>query len=243
MGRSFRDFLTLPFNLTYHTANFRGAGGLGLAPLAFGPFGVLASRRDALAKGLALFAFFQVAAWFATAQESRFLIHVYVLAAVFAALGWQYVARTSRYARALSGLVVAFSILYGLAIILPTRSDDLRAALSPPFEAKRRQQAVPFLESFEYLNHDPGVRKVLILDPYVPAYYSDRPYVKPMGRWGEQTIPDAANVETILSRLPSLGISHILDVSWPGGAFRIREPPPNLVVMFERHDQRVYRVD
>src|SRR5258708_14282529 len=39
-GRGLLHFFTLPFNLTYHTADFSGAGGIGLPPLAFAPFGM-----------------------------------------------------------------------------------------------------------------------------------------------------------------------------------------------------------
>ncbi len=41
MGRGIKESLLLPFNLTYHTANFRGAGGIGLVPLALAPFGIM----------------------------------------------------------------------------------------------------------------------------------------------------------------------------------------------------------
>jgi hypothetical protein len=47
LGRSFGAFLLLPFNLTFHTSNFHGAGGIGLCPLALAPLGILASRKNA----------------------------------------------------------------------------------------------------------------------------------------------------------------------------------------------------
>ena len=43
-GRSLLQFLLLPFNLTYHTADFNGAGGIGLTLLAFAPLGLIAAR-------------------------------------------------------------------------------------------------------------------------------------------------------------------------------------------------------
>src|SRR5258708_23850748 len=57
-GRGILHLFTLPFNLTYHTADFSGAGGVGLAPLAFAPFFVLAFFREKLARRVALVALF-----------------------------------------------------------------------------------------------------------------------------------------------------------------------------------------
>jgi len=244
MGRGLREFLLLPFNLTYHTANFRGAGGIGLAPLALGPIGVVASRINVFARGLAMFAVLQVAAWFATAQESRYLIAIYVIASLFAVLGWQYIAREgSKYAKVLSAVVVASSIAYGLAMIIPARFGDLRAAVSHSFEAKRMEQEIPFLESFHYLNADPSVKKVLILDAYMPAYYLDKAYIKPRGRWGEETLSGLTDPRETLPRLSELSVTHVLDVSWEGEEFSLRQRPPKLTLVFWRSGQRVYRVD
>jgi len=163
---------------------------------------------------------------------------------LFAIIGWENVAgATSKSARVLSALAVACSLIYGLIMILPDRRDDLHAALSSSFEAQRRLQEIPFLESFDYLNHDPSVSKVLIADPYVAAYYSDKSYIKPLGRWGEETLPDAADLQKILAALPRLYISHVLDVKSPEGTFRLPDHPPGLALVFQRADQRVYRVD
>ena len=244
MGRNLWSFLLLPFNLTYHTADFRGAGGIGLAPLALAPFGVLACRRDAFAKGLVLFAFLQMTAWFATAQVSRYAIHVYVLTAIFAVLGWQYVAHAgSRLARALSALVIAVSILYGLYMIIPDRVEDMRAAISPAYEDKREHAQYPYLVSFDYLNNEPSVSKVLILGPHVAAFYSDKPYIKPLGRWGEQTLPDATSLPAVMSQLRDLHVSHVLDVFPEYGPLKLPKNSPGLTLVFERENQKVYRVD
>jgi hypothetical protein len=242
MGSGIRNFLLLPFNLTYHTANFRGAGGIGLVPLALGPIGLWAARRDVFAKGLILFAILQTAAWFATAQVSRYLIPVYVLAALIAVLGWERVAGGgSQPARLLSVLVVACSIIYGFIMIVPDRRDDLHAALSSSFEAQRSLREIPFLESFDYINREPSVSKVLVLNLGVPTYYLDKSYVKPLGRWGEQTPPDTSDPNKLLNTLALLHFSHVLDVKWP--AFYFPDPPPGLALVFQRGNQRVYRVD
>jgi hypothetical protein len=244
MGSGVRDFLFLPFNLTFHTADFRGAGGIGLMPLALGPLGVVASRRDTFATGLLLFAVLQTTAWFATAQVSRYLIPVYVIAILFSVLGWEKIAaNVSNPARILSALVVACSVIYGLVIILPDRRADIHAALCSSFETQRLDREIPFLPSFDYLNKDPSVTKVLIVDPYVAAYYSDKDYIKPVGRWGEQTLPDATDLPKILAMLPKLRVSHVLDVKSAAGNFRLPEHPLGLALVFQRPDQRVYRVN
>jgi hypothetical protein len=245
LGRGLESYVLLPFNLTFHTSNFHGAGGIGLSPLSLGPIGLIASRRDWFSQSMALLAFGLTTAWFCTQQESRFLIHVYLIAALFAVIGWQYISLSaSTYAQVLSALAVACSLIYGLITILPDRRDDLHAVLSSSFEVQRRLRETPFLESFDYLNRDPSVSKVLLVDPYVAAYYSDKSYVKPLGRWGEETFPDAAaDVQKILATLPRLHISHVLDVKSPAGTFRLPDHPPGLTLVFQRADQQVYRVD
>ena len=244
MGGGLMDFFLLPFNLTYHTANFRGAGGIGLVPWALGPFGMIARRRDAFAKGLLLFAVLQVAAWFVTAQESRFLIPIYVIGAIFGVIGWQYTARSvSRNARALSAVVIAISILYGLDMIIPDRVEDVHATLSSSFEAKRRYEETPRFASFDYINREPSVKKVLILNDGISAYFIDKSYIKPFGRWGEQTLPGASDVPKVMAQLASLHVTHILDVKSENGSFQLPEHPPGLTLVFEQGDQRIYRVD
>ena len=190
LGRGLGAYLLLPFRLTYHTANFHGAGGIGLAPLALGPIGMISSRREWFSRALAILAFLLTTAWFLTQQESRFLIHVYVIAALFAVRGWQWVGRSDlKYGPALSGIVITISIIYGLIMIIPERAEDLHAVVSSSFEAKRRQAEIPFIESLDYLNANPSVSKVLILYPHVAAFYSDKPYNKPIGRWGNTRCP------------------------------------------------------
>ena len=245
MGRDPVSFLLLPLRLTFHPANFlNGAGGIGLAPLALGPFGVLACRRNIFAKAFVLFALLQTIAWFITEQEARFLIHTYVLAAIFAVSGWQYVRGAApRFAPALSSLLVAVSIAYGFFMIASMNKEDMHAVVSAAFNNKRRGEQIPFLDSFAYLNREPSVQRVLVLNPRVPTYYLDKHYVKPIGRWGEQALPEAQDLPRILSGLPRLRISHILDVRLEESDFRLPEHSPGLTLVFQRQDQRIYRVD
>jgi hypothetical protein len=243
MGGGVENFLLLPFHLTYHAADFRGAGGIGLAPLALGPFGIIARRHDAFAKSLLLFAVLQGGAWFVTAQVSRYLIDIYVIGAIFAVLGWKYAADVaSRNGRVLSEVVIAVSILYGFWMIASARMEDVHAAVSASFEAKRRDQQTTFAASFDYINREPSVKKVLILNPGIAAYFIDKPYIKPFGRWGEQTL-GATNLPEVLSLLPDLHATHILDVKGEDGNFALPEHPSGFTLVFEHGDQRIYRID
>jgi len=244
MGVGLMDFLLLPFNLTYHTANIRGAGGIGLVPWALGPFGLIPRRRDAFAKGVLLFAVLQLAAWFVTAQVSRYVIHIYVIGAIFGVLGWQFVTSTvSRHARILSAVVIAISILYGMGMMIRDRMEDVHAALSSSFETKRSFEEIPRFATFDYINREPSVRKVLILNKGIAAYFIDKPYIKPFGRWGEQTLPGATDVPKVMAQLASLHVTHILDVKSEDGSFQLPEHPSGLTLVFEQGDQRIYRVD
>jgi len=242
-GRGLVKLFLLPFNLTYHTADFHGAGGIGLAPLAFGPMGVIASRHNYFSRRLALLGALLLVLWFVSLQESRYLIHVYAISAVLAVIGWRYsVSLLVKRGRLLSAIVVGLSILYGLYMIGSSRLADIHSVFSSSYARKRRQMEIPFVESFDFLNRDPSVSRVLILDPSVPAYYSDKEYLKPFGQWGEQVLPTAPTPEDVLARLGELKISHILDVRSSISEFRVPANFPGVVLVFERPDQKVYRM-
>jgi hypothetical protein len=185
-----------------------------------------------------------MAGWFFTAQVSRYLIPVYVIGAVFGVIGWQFTSHSvSRKARALSATAVAISILYGLFMIVPERAEDLHAAVSRSFEAKRELEETPRAASFDYINSEPSVKKVLVLDRGIAAYFIEKPYIKPFGRWGEQTLPGVTNVQAVMARLPSLHVTHVFDVRSETGLFCLPDHPSGLTLVFEREDQRVYRVN
>jgi hypothetical protein len=244
LGRGLSAFLLLPFRLTYHTANFHGAGGIGLYALAMGPFGLLASRRSPFARALALLALLLTVEWFVTQQESRFLIHVYVIGAIFAVLGWQYVKSLSpRWGSSLCGVVIGCSLAYGLFMIGMARADDVAAAVSSPFAERQRQQRIPFLESFRFLNSEPSVQKALILDRSVPPYYCDKRYLKITGQWKEQVLPEIGSAHDALEYLGELHVSHVLDVRSEVSDFQVPAKTPGLTLVFERLNQRIYRVE
>ena len=242
-GRGVMHFFTLPFNLTYHTADFSGAGGIGLAPLAFAPFGVFAAWRRPFARRLALVGALLLFLWFATMQESRYLIHFYAISAVFAVLGWQFVTSVVPIrGKLFCGLAVALSLAYGLFFILPPQVPVIHAVFSAAAAKQRRAKWIPWVESFDYINHDPTVTKLLLLDPSVLSYYSDKDYIKPFGQWGERVYPDASTPAEILSKLRELRVSHVLDVRSTVSDFVVPANYPGLTLVFERPGQRVYRV-
>ena len=249
MGHSFWDFLLLPFHFTYHPALFlNGVGGVGVDLLALVPFGIVALRRDFFARVILLFAFLQIIIWFVTEQEARFLIHVYLTLAVFAIFGWRYVnAKAPRGGPLLSALAVACSMFYGLFMIVGYRVEDLRAAASSRFEHQRIAHEVPYVDSFEYLNENPAVKKVLVLAPRFPTFYLRKDYLKPVGRFGEQVIPGAHDTAELLQNTAAMGITHVIDVrvddkESPVQDFVLQDPPPNLRLIFQREDQRIYQV-
>src|SRR5208337_1292626 len=99
-----------------------------------------------------------------------------------------------RFSPWLAAAVIACSLLYGLFMIGSSRRDDIHAVFSNSFAQQRREEKIPFFESFEYVNKDASARNVLILDPSVPPYYCDKSYVKPFGQWGERTLPDSPDL-------------------------------------------------
>jgi hypothetical protein len=215
-----------------------------LYALALGPLGLLLSRGNRFAKGLALLGWLLTTLWFLTQQESRFLIHVYVIGAIFAALAWRHLrSRGPLYSSRLAEVAIAISLAYGLFMITVSRAGDIRSVFSASFAEQRRQENIPFLDSFRFLNGSPTVKKVLILDPSVPPYYIDKSYIKPFGQWGEQTVPGVTNVQEALDHLSDLRISHVLDVNSEISGFQVHPNTPGLILVFERPHQRVYSVN
>lgn len=243
MGKDFKAFLLLPFHLTYHTSLFHGAGGIGLAPLSLGPIGAATFWRNNAVKAAALLGCCLTALWFLTQQESRFLIHVYVLGAVFAAMGLRVMwAQRRRLPRALATAVIMLSVGYGAVMIWRASSVGVRAALSPSVADQIHRENVPYAESFAYLNSTPDVKLVLILDRSVPPYYLDKNYIKPVGQWGERALPGSIDSLLALHRAATLKFTHVLDVQSPVGAFQVTDQKENLQLVFESTNQRVYRV-
>ena len=185
-------------------------------------------------------------AWFFTEQESRFLIDVYVLGAIFSVVGWYAVLENGRrLSKYLAAVVVLISCAYGAFMIGNASMGDVKAVFSPAYATFRREASIPYLSSVEYLNNQPSVHGVLILDRSVAPYYLNKNYVKPVGDWGERTLQGSPDSSQALSqaldhRLP---VSHVLDVVSEVSPFQIKPGTPGLALVFEDKNQRVYRVN
>jgi hypothetical protein len=138
---------------------------------------------------------------------------------------------------------VGISISYGLFMIGRMQTDDLRAPISPRYAARKLQRDFPYRASFEYLNSEPSVREVLILDRSVPAYYSNKAYIKPAGQRGERSVPGASTSLEALQKARQLGVTHVLDVVSSVSDFQVKSPPAGLTLVFQSAAQRVYRVN
>lgn len=243
LGRGWLAFVKLPFNLTYHTSNFHGAGGIGLCPLGLAPFGLIALRKHFFARQVGVLGLLITVLWFVTQQESRFLIPVYVISVIFSVAGWNYVSeRCGNLQRWTAAVIVGVSALYGLFMIGSSQSDALRAVFSPAYAQAKKEREVPYLASFEYLNAIPAIHQVLILDRSVTPYYLRKSYVKPVGQWGELTLPGIETSLTAIAHAHELHVTHVLDVVSPVSGFQIQNPPPDLKLEFEAPNQRIYRV-
>jgi len=243
LGRGPLAYLLLPYNLTYHTSNFHGAGGIGIAPLAFGWIGVLATWRERFASRLALIGLLLVSLWFVTMQESRYLIPFYGVLAVFAALGCASAKSIlGKRVKIMCGIVVGISLIYGFAIMAKSRVPDLRSVFSASYARHRQQTEIPYWKSFEYVNATPSVTRILFLDRSIPAYYSDKDYVKPFGQWWEHLYVEAVTPAEVLPKIDELHPSHVLDVVSAESGFLIPADSPKYRLVFECPGQRVYEV-
>jgi hypothetical protein len=244
LGRGIAAFLLLPFNLTYHTSNFHGAGGIGLVPVAFGPIGFIAYRKNPIIKALSVLGLLLLLVWFVTQQESRFLIHVYIITSILGVLGWRHLLSSpSALSRVLAATIVLASVSYGMLMIGKQWHQGVRVVISSAYAQENRKRNIPFLESFQYLNTSPAVRRVLILDHSVTPFYLDKDYVKPVGQWGERTLLGAITSLDALENVRELGISHVLDVNSEVSTFQITEHNKGLTLVVDSQNQRVYRVD
>lgn len=246
LGRGFFAFLLLPFNLTFHTSNFHGGGGIGLCPFALGAIGIVSFRKNGFARMLIFLMFLLALVWFLSQQESRFLIHVYVLGAVFSVLGWHTVLDSRRrLSKYLAGTIVVVSCAYGLFMIGSASIEDVKDVFSPTYASLRHQASTPYFPSFDYLNHQASPGTVLILNRSVTPYYLNVGYIKPIGQWGERTLPGGLDglQALALARKHQLSVSHVLDVDSEVSPFQVKPDTLGLTLVFEAKSQRVYRVD
>lgn len=242
-GRGLLPFLALPFNLTYHTAAFHGAGGIGLVPLALGPIGLWTRRRDPAARVWALWALLVLAVWFFSYQEARFIQTLFVAAAALGLAGAAVLWQGSRViGRAGVILTLSVSIAYGGLYLLREQSESLAAVFSARRAEARLDRATRFWTAFRYLNETRAVRKVLILQGVVTPFYLRKPYVKIRGMRGEEPVAGVGTATAALPRLGRWGVSHVLDTRAGGSEYELKPAPPGLELVFEAEIARVYRV-
>lgn len=242
LGRTVADFLWLPYRLTVWTARFHGAGGIGPALLALAPFGLWAAWRGRAARLTAVTAVWLTLAWFLTQQESRFLIHVYAIAAVFAVAGWRVVRLEGRAPAWLAAIAITLSTLVGVVTLLRAHADALHAAVSPVFAAERHRRDVPYAVALDRMNAIAPTGRVLVLDPLVPVYYLEMDWVRPFGLYGERARPDIATPADAMAALPAWGVTHVLDVRSSDDAFAVPDATPALTLLAEGTDFRIYAV-
>jgi len=96
--------------------------------------------------------------------------------------------------------------------------------------------------TFHFINKDPSIKRILILDEGIAAYFFGKLNVKLFGRRGEKTL-GASNVAQVLTQLPNLHVTHILDARDRSSSFRLPDHRAGLTLLFKRGDERVYRID
>ncbi len=137
-GRGLLDLLLLPWRSTFHTASFHGAGGFGLAPLAFLPATIVARWTSTLGYVLAWSALNTVV-WFYVQQEARFLLPVVLVCVAAATVGAEALAAAyPRFGRLGVGAALLVSIGYGGLVEAKTL---VPAALSTVSRGGRRDTA------------------------------------------------------------------------------------------------------
>lgn len=211
-GKTPAAFFALPFNFTFRTEYFHGAGGIGLAPLALAPVGLWLLRASMTTGRWFAWCFALVSFWFVTQQEARFIVVVLPIAAMLAAHGACVLnAACSLWGRCLVFAVLGVSLLYGAASALSVRAAQWHAVVSPAFARQRWQQMVPRADAVAWLNEHAEVSRVLLTSHAVPPYYLHKNFVVLSGPLGERPFADIRNLADALPHLDRLQISHVLD--------------------------------
>lgn len=240
LGKGLKDLLLLPFRLTYWTAWFHGGGGMGLAPLAFGPLALSLVWKKRTSVAWAALGGLLTVFWFYSDQEFRFLDPAVAIFAAFAGVGAEALLRQRpTYFRWPAYAAIGLSLVVGGAHAYTFRAGRIRAAFSPKYAEQRYRDGVPYREAFEYLNTNADVKKTFVCHPYTPVYYLEKPYTVAFGRFREQPHPGIKTVADAVPAIQDLGVTHVLDVnyfdsgfSWPAtGAGRL---------VYEGQNVRVY---
>lgn len=243
LGRKFTDLLLLPVRLTYWTAWFHGGGGMGLAPLAFGPVGLALVWKKRLGLGWASLAAMLTIFWFYSDQEFRFLDPAVAIFAAFAGAGAvALLKQRSKFSRWSAGAAIGISLAVGIAHAYTFRAGRLRSVFSAKSADARYRDGVPYFGAFEYLNARDEAKKVFVCHPYTPVYYLRMPYTVALGRFGEQPHPHIRAVADAIGAIHELGITHVLDVNYFDSGFAWPEAGHGRLE-YEGKNVRVYAIE
>ena len=243
LGRKITDLLVLPVRLTYWTAWFHGGGGMGLAPLAFGPVALALVWKKRAGLAWAALAAMLTVFWFYSDQEFRFLDPAVAIFAAFAGLGAAALFRQpGRFSRWSASAAIGLSLTVGLAHAYTFRALRLHSVFSPSAAEARYREGVPYFGAFAYLNARDEVKKVFVCHPYAPVYYLRMPYTLARGRFGEQPRARIRSVADAVGAVPELGITHVLDVNYYDSGFAWPEAEHGRLV-FEGKNVRVYSIE
>ena len=243
LGKNIGDLLLLPVRLTYWTAWFHGGGGMGLAPLAFGPVGLALLWKKRVALAWAALATMLTVFWFYSDQEFRFLDPAVAIFAAFAGLGAAALLRQpGRFSRWSTYAAIGISLAVGVAHAYTFRGGRLRSVFSPSAAEVRYREGVPYFGAFAYLNSRDEVKKVFVCHPYAPVYYLRMPYTLALGRFGEQPHPHIRSVADAIGAVRELGITHVLDVNYFDSGYAWPEAGHGRLV-FEGKNVRIYSIE
>ncbi len=241
LGRGPQYLLALPFTYTFYTAYFHGAGGIGLAPLAFAPLGLNKTKVQKESLYLFVMSVVLTVFWFFSQQESRFLMPVVCIMTAFAGLGADIaLGQFDGVTASLAGLIILISGVYGCLTIGYHAWPRLSWVRGETAEEAQRTKDIPYYRAFEYLNRTDNVKRVLVLDAKVPTYYLLKPYVKIRGGFGETPIPSITTPEEALREAGNMAVTHILEVDSKLSHIA-RVGCGHFDLVFSQEDARIYR--
>jgi len=235
LGRGLRDFVLLPYRLTYIPAKF-AAGGIGLAVMAFLPLAVaLYWKRWPHAAYLG-WAFVGTILWFLSSQQGRFLAPFLAAGTVLAALAADWLLSNSTFVhRLVVWIAVGVSIAYGFGNLMHDYGRAITGVAEGRFHGDVWKEDTPFADGYEFVNGNPSVRRVLLLGQSLLPFFIDKPYVKAVGIQGETPLFPIQTNEEALHQWRLLGVSHVFD-SRPF----VAGSEPGLRLVFSSADARIY---
>jgi hypothetical protein len=188
-GHSPLDALLLPVRLMTHSDAFDGSGWLSplvlVAPLALLDKRVRRGAAVALA-GCAVYGAF----WFYTSQQARFLIPMFPVLSVLAALGLRAVA-IRRVGRALAPAATALAIGAGLTVFAVYCAQFVPVVVGLETKEDFLSERTGYYDGVAWLNRELGESDGVLIDFASP--YLEQPYVV----WTSLLIPPEASAEEV----------------------------------------------